>query len=83
VGEKKIEGGNKKEAVGTATIRGTTGIFVAAKELGMNLKDSLSTTQSTFKIDPFLNKQEFSAQKMKCSPTRTTSLISDSSLTFK
>jgi len=39
--EKKIEeGGNKKEAVGTATIRSKIGSFVAAKELSMTLKDS-------------------------------------------
>jgi hypothetical protein len=40
VDEKKIEADNKKEAVGTATIRGKIGNYVVAKELGMTLKDS-------------------------------------------
>jgi hypothetical protein len=84
VGEKRIGGGgNKKEAVGTAIIRGKIGTFVVGKELGMTLKDSYDTTQSRFKIDPFLNKQDVCCQKIKCSPTSTTSLVSSSSFTFK
>ena len=84
VGEKKIEeGGNKKEAEGTATIRGKIGSFVVAKEQSMTLKDPQSTTQSRFKTDPFLNKQDVCGQKIKCSPTSTTSLVSSSSFTFK
>ena len=84
VGEKQIEGGgNKKEAVDNATIRGKIGSFVVTKELGMTLKDSQSTTQSRFKIDPFSNKQDVSGQKIKCSATSTTSLVSSSSFMFK
>jgi hypothetical protein len=78
VGEKRIEGGgNKKEAVGKF------GSFVVVKELGMTLKDSKSTTNSTFKFDLFLHKQDVAGHKMKCSPKSITSLVSASSLTFK